>query len=57
MLGLTPIEHLFGEIVIVGFIAWLMMTYIPMEEPLKTIAKVALVIVAIYFLFKLLALV
>lgn len=41
-------------LVVFGFIGYLVATYIPMIEPVKTIVIVAFVVVAIYYALRLL---
>ncbi len=38
---------------VLGFIAWLVITYVPMPQPIKTVVIVIMVIVLVLFLLRL----
>lgn len=39
-------------LIVIGVIGYLVMTYIPMVEPIRTIVVIGFVIIAIYYLLK-----
>lgn len=49
--------ELLVTIAVLGLIAWLVLTYIPMAEPFKTIFVIAMVVICIVFLLNLVGLI
>ena len=49
---MTALIHIILVLVVLGFIAWLILTYIPMPPPVKQVVVVIMVIVLILFLLQ-----
>lgn len=49
-MGIDALINIIVVLVVLGFIAWLVLTYIPMPPPVKQVVIVFMVIVLILFL-------
>ncbi len=49
---ITPLFSLMLMLIFIGVVGFLIVKYMPMVEPIKTVVVIGFVIIAIYFLFR-----